>query len=253
MSRLHGVSTGRGYQHYSFQPRTIVLTCTLQFLMTGVVVDLAEPYRAVVPSLDGPVLRVLAATSRPLTGSEVHRLARVGSGTGVRKVLARLVDQGLVNVTEAGPALLYTANRYHLAWPAVQALMSIRERLIEHLTRVIAGWQVQPVLAGLFGSAARGEGTTGSDLDLLIVRPDGIGDPLQERPGSDAQQWADQVDRLRQDAQDATGNHVQVFEQPASAFQETLTSGERIVEEWRRDLVLLAGRSPWRLPRDDAS
>lgn len=207
--------------------------------------DLTAPYRAAIPSLDGPVLRALAATTRPLTGLEVHRLAGTGSDTGVRKVLARLVDHGLVMVTEAGPSLLYTANRHHLAWPAVQALMTMRQRFIERLTSSVAAWEIEPVLVGLFGSAARGDGGVDSDIDLLVVRPDPVSDALDQDSDATARLWGEQVSALRDEARSATGNHIHVLELSASALRHTLASDESIVGEWRRDLVVLAGRPPW--------
>src|SRR6266508_1038245 len=63
-------------------------------------VDVAHPIRAVVPTLDGPVLEVLARTTRPLTGREIHRLAETGSPNGVRLALTRLSGQGLVHAEE---------------------------------------------------------------------------------------------------------------------------------------------------------
>ena len=85
--------------------------------------DVARPLTVLVPSLDGPVLEALARTSRPVTGREAHRLAGAGSESGVRLVLARLVEHGLVNATQAGKATLYVANREHIAWPLVEGLV----------------------------------------------------------------------------------------------------------------------------------
>ena len=202
--------------------------------------------RAVVPSLDGPVLRVLAGTTRPLTGREVARLAGSGSEAGVRKVLQRLVQHGLVQVTEAGPASLYVANRAHLAWSAVETLVHLPDRFRERLTSLLATWNPAPVLAGLFGSAARGDGSTDSDIDLLLVRPDEVPDPLgEEGGGSAAGSWAEQVDNLRLAVESWTGNAAQVYEIPLAEFVQTMRSGDPLVESWRRDLVVLAGPSAW--------
>src|ERR1700722_14408813 len=87
--------------------------------------NLSQPSDCVVPTLDGPVLMVLARLTAPVTGRQVHQLAGTGSESGVRKVLARLVGQGIVRVNEAGSALLYHANREHVAWPAVEKLAGL--------------------------------------------------------------------------------------------------------------------------------
>ena len=58
--------------------------------------DLSNPLATVAPTLDAGVLLVLAATSSTCTAPEVRRRLRYGSDEGVRKVLARLVHQGVV-------------------------------------------------------------------------------------------------------------------------------------------------------------
>jgi len=95
--------------------------------------DVAHPIRSVVPTLDGPVLEVLARTTRPLSGREVHRLAGTGSPNGIRLVLARLAEQGLVYAEERAKAVFYTANRDHVAWPAVEILTGLRRTLLDRL------------------------------------------------------------------------------------------------------------------------
>ena len=82
--------------------------------------DVSHPIRSIIPTLDAPVLEVLARTRRRLSGREVHRLAGTGSVRGVQLVLARLVAQGLGDAEEHAGAILYAANRAHLAWPAIE-------------------------------------------------------------------------------------------------------------------------------------
>lgn len=201
--------------------------------------------RAVVPTLDAPVLRVLAGTTRPLTGREVMRLAGVGSEAGVRKVLHRLVDHGLVHATEAGAATLYVANRVHLAWPAVEILVALSERFREKLTSLLATWDPAPALAGLFGSAARGDGDTASDIDLLLIRPDNLPDPLDDADDPAAAAWTDQVENLREYIERTTGNPAQIYELSRTEFVATVRSEDPLAEDWRRDLVVLAGPAAW--------
>ncbi|HYB22358.1 MAG TPA: nucleotidyltransferase domain-containing protein, partial [Solirubrobacteraceae bacterium] len=150
--------------------------------------DLSQPYTAICPSLEGPVLDVLAHTTRPLTGREVARLARRGSERGVRLVLNRLVAHGVVSAQEAGPSLLFVLNRDHVAASVVEGLIRLRAELFERIRRDIEGWAMQPVHASVFGSAARGDGHTDSDIDMLIVRSDPVAedDPL----------WRDQLHLL---------------------------------------------------------
>jgi predicted nucleotidyltransferase len=195
--------------------------------------DVSHPIRAVVPTLDGPVLEVLARTTSPLTGREVHRLLGIGSLNGVRLALSRLVRQGLVRVEERAAAYFYLANRDHLAWPAVETLAGIRHSLVERLREELRSWVLQPSHASMFGSTARGDGDDGSDIDILLIRPDQVGE--------DDSPWADQVDRLRDLVQAWTGNHCQVFQLDLARLSEHVSAQDPLIGEWRRDAVKLAG------------
>ncbi len=195
--------------------------------------DVGRPIRAVVPTLDGPVLEVLARTTRWLTGPEVHRLAAVGSPNGVRLVLARLVKQGLVVADEHPAAVLYQANREHLAWPAVETLAGIRARLIEGIRGELDSWGSPALHASLFGSVARGDGDAESDIDVLVVRPD---DADEDQPP-----WADQVDRLRAQVWAWTGNQCQVFQLEHARLTEHVRAKDPLVGDLLRDSVRLTG------------
>lgn len=195
--------------------------------------DVAHPIRSVVPTLDGPVLEVLARTSQALSGREVHMLAAVGSPTGVRRVLSRLVDQGLVSADERPAATYYRANRKHLAWPAVEALADLRNRLLNRLRRDVRSWHVPPVHASLFGSTARGDGDVHSDIDVLVIRPAGVNE--------DDSPWAEQVDRLRARVREWTGNRCQPLQVDLERLTEYVRAGDALVDEWRRDAINIFG------------
>jgi predicted nucleotidyltransferase len=169
-----------------------------------VAMDLSEPEAALCPTLDGPVLIVLAATTRPLAAREVARLVRRGSWGGVRKVLLRLAEHGVVTVQEAGNVTLYTLNRRHLAAPAVNLLAGLRQELARRLSESVSAWETAAVHASLFGSAARGDGSTASDVDLFIVRPRNVAE--------DDEQWRTQLDQLAIDVLAWTGNHAGISE-----------------------------------------
>lgn len=166
--------------------------------------DLSEPSAAVCPSLDGPVLAVLAATTRALSVREVARLVARGSFEGVRKALLRLTEHGLVRVYEAGNATLYTLNRSHVAAPAVELLVDLRAELLRRITEAVAGWEVAPIHASVFGSAARGDGDTASDIDVFLVRP--------RRVAADDPVWRAQTDMLAEQIHAWSGNHLGLAE-----------------------------------------
>src|SRR6266545_1769741 len=165
-----------------------------------IAMDLSRPWAPIRSPIDMEVVRVLRGTTRLLTGRDVARLVRAGSQPTVNASLRRLSDEGLVHVEEAGNAYLYTLNREHLAAPAVELLADVRAELVRRLRDEIAGWQVAPAHLSIFGSAARGDGDTASDIDIFVVRPRDVPD--------DDQRWRDQLDRLSDHVLAWTGNHV---------------------------------------------
>jgi hypothetical protein len=195
--------------------------------------DIAHPIRAVVPSLDGPVLEALAGTTLPLTTLEIHRLAGVGSSMGVRRVLERLAEQGIATADHRGNAIYYTGNRDHLAWPAVEILAGLRRALRERLVSLIGGWSIPPIHASLFGSAARADGDAASDIDILLVKP--------ELPSSDDDTWDAQLDALRSSVVALSGNRCQAFVVTTERLREHVAVGDPLVDAWLRDGVHLAG------------
>ena len=201
--------------------------------------DLSRPHMVLSPTLDGEAMRVLAGTTHPLTGREIARLAEQGSQTGIALALDRLVKQGLVLRQDVGAAALYTFNRLHLAAPAAEILAGLRSELRRRIRGEIEAWKTQPVHASLFGSAARGDGDTASDIDVLIVRPRPVD---EEDPG-----WRDQVARLSDQIYLWTGNHAAVIELGHDEVGELQRTQPPIAASLRADAVSLAGLSVERL------
>src|SRR5699024_12037472 len=95
--------------------------------------DFSDPFRTVTPSLDGPVLRVLAKTSQPMTRSQVAELIGDASEAGVRKVLHRLAEQGTVLEQRIGKKYTYEANIENITWTSIDLIVSIPHRLVATL------------------------------------------------------------------------------------------------------------------------
>lgn len=195
--------------------------------------DVSHPIRGIIPTLDAPVIEILAATSRGLSGREVHRLAGTGSVRGVQLVLARLVKQGLVHADETPSATFYTANRKHLAWSALEALVGIRGQLMQRLRDDIGDWRIAPLHVSLFGSTARRDGSARSDIDLLVVRPEGLDDANEP--------WERQIDQLRDGVATWTGNRCQVLSLDRVRLGAHVAAGDPLVASWLRDGILLVG------------
>jgi hypothetical protein len=198
--------------------------------------DMSRPISTVVPTLDGPVLSVLARTTQPLTGRKVHQLSGSGSETGTRKVLRRLASTGLVTATEVGASVQYALNREHLAADAVLELTTLRQRLIERIRFAIEQWSLKPIHASVFGSTARGDGDLNSDVDLLVVLEFGD-DAGNYLPAG----WIEQIGELSDQVRAWSGNHLQAYEISESGLADHLQAGEPIVKDWVRDGITVYG------------
>lgn len=180
-----------------------------------------------------PVLRALSKRSTPATAAQVHRAARYGTLAGIQRACERLVEHGLVLRDEAGGRVVYAINDRHLLYPAVLPLLQAQDALPRLLEKAIAGWTVQPVTAALFGSAARGDGTVDSDIDLLLIRP-------TVRGGQEAA-WAGQIRTLAQDVRAATGNRLQVVDLLRAAARVLVRAKDPIVAVWHAEAITVGG------------
>jgi len=181
------------------------------------------------------VLRVLVRA--PEARFTMRQLAGVAgvSHNAAQTVVRRLAEHGLVLTTPAGRAVMCSYNRAHLAADALTALVTLRARLLQVLADEVAAWPVAPVHMSLYGSAARGDGTTSSDLDLLVVRQDPL-DASAERA------WEDQLAASGSRLRLATGNPVNYLDITLAGLREAVRAGEPIVDSWRQDAVHLFGK-----------
>ena len=195
--------------------------------------NVSRPYTAICPTLDSEVLAVLAGTTRPLTGREVARLTGRTSHRGVAEVLSRLVEHGLVERQEAGRALLFTLNREHLAAPAVEILAGMRAELLRRIRELVGTWEIAAAHVSIFGSTARRDGGTQSDIDVFVVRPDAVSE--------DDPQWRQQLDDLAESIERWTGNKVSIAEAAADEIGSIREGGRPIVAELRSDAISVGG------------
>lgn len=195
--------------------------------------NVAAPYTAICPTLDSEVLVALARTRKAMTGREVARLTGRRTHAGVLGALTRLVDQGVVEREEAGRALLFSLNRDHLAAPAVDVLAGMRAELLRRMRESVTAWEVKPVHISLFGSFARGDGDTRSDIDIFVVRPDGVSE--------DDAQWRTQLDELITQTERWTGNHGSVAEVGEHELERLCRGNAPIIHELRKDALILSG------------
>jgi predicted nucleotidyltransferase len=161
-----------------------------------------RPFATVTPTIDGDVLAVLATHDAAFTTGQIHRILGDFSEEGIRRVLTRLVAQGVVLADRVGNAFAYRLNTQHLAAEAIQALARLTTTFFSRLERHLEDWQVPPAYGAIFGSAVKGTMTVNSDVDIFLVRDD-------ESPEN---VWAHQVGELATAISGWTGNDARVVE-----------------------------------------
>jgi predicted nucleotidyltransferase len=137
--------------------------------------NLTHPLSSLIPTLSGPVLEVLAHTTKPLAGREVLRLlSREASQQGVQNVLDELAAHGLVTQMAAGNSVLNTLNRDHILAPVIIRIAGMRDELLADLATIVTEGAPEATRAILFGSLARDEADEESDIDLILIWDDAV-------------------------------------------------------------------------------
>ena len=184
--------------------------------------DFSQPFRAVTPTLDGPVLRVLARTTQPMTRQQVADRIGEASEAGVRKVLRRLAEQGVVIEQRIGTHYTYVGNREHILWPAVEVFMSAADRLDTTIREHVETWEVPALSVELFGSVAAGTSTVNSDVDLMVYRP--------SLTDAQVELWDSQVAELRMAVERWTGNACEILEIDPQTLVEMAAEDEPVLK-----------------------
>jgi predicted nucleotidyltransferase len=133
-----------------------------------------------------------------------------------------------------------TTHRAHVAAEAIIALTRLRGVIIDRITAALQDWSPQPVHASLFGSFARGEATTDSDIDVLVVVD----------PAADADTVEEAVDRLDADVRRWTGNAAHIVGRKPDTLAVMVAADDPLVRSWRADHIDLIGTRLLDLLRD---
>jgi predicted nucleotidyltransferase len=191
----------------------------------------SEPFGGVMPGARGAVLAILLRTDAPLTGRQVHSLlSDEYSLWTVQEALKALTQLGLVNTETIGRAGVHTINEDHVSVAPLRALLDP----ITALTRTVreaVGNDVKTVI--LFGSIARGEANTYSDVDLAVIAPAG---------------WDGRAD-LEDAVRIRLGNNCDVLVFTPEDFTRLADTGEPVVREILASGLALIGSIPRRKSR----
>lgn len=194
---------------------------------------LQSPFAVVTPTLDGSVLGALAGADAEFTVSQIHDLVGEHTHHGVRKVVYRLVGEGIVLERSVGRNRnVYSLNRDHLCAAAILEIANTHARFLQQLRSSFAALTVEPMYAALFGSAARGEMAISSDIDILVVRPDGASDL-----------WDEELAELTADASTWTGNDTRLLEFRNDELDDPAVKVEPVLSAIAREGITLSGSS----------
>ena len=199
--------------------------------------DYVHPISAVIPCAQGRILDVLVQTTAELSVRTIARLAGVSAAQASR-VLPDLVELGIVERREVPPSSQFRLVRSNVAAQALIALSHARESVLDQIGEAAAALPTPPVSVIVFGSFARGEATSGSDLDLVVVRPDELDE--------DDTTWTGSIDGWRDHVRAVTGNAVEILEIKRHEASAKLGSRSTLWRDVARDGVVLHG-----LPLDE--
>jgi len=198
--------------------------------------DLSSPLRTLIPSLDSAVLEVLCRVETPLSASAIWRASARGTRAGQQPVLDRLADSGLVLTHPAAAGRLYTLNRKHVLCESVLSAYQARSRLLRMFHEELDKMMPHPRHALIYGSFARGQASSSSDIDLLLIVDEGLDTRSEE--------WTDQIAALADEVLLWTGNPLQTLSYSTAALSRLIRSGEPIVDHWRTDGIRILGDHP---------
>ena len=111
--------------------------------------------------------------------------------------------------------------------PGLVAGDAARSELIRRIRSVINTWKSEVLLVGLFGSAARRDGNSSSDIDILIV--------------SDSRNLKELADQLASQVTAWTGNPAQIVAINRKELKRLRQAREPIVGHWQSELVVISG------------
>lgn len=117
----------------------------------------------------------------PDTSYHVRELARLtGTSAGtLHKELTKLTTGGILRRQEVGNQVRYSADRDCPVFEELASILRKTTGLVDVLAVALSRVEKDIALAFVFGSAARGEQQSGSDVDVMLVGKLGFADAVQ--------------------------------------------------------------------------
>lgn len=105
---------------------------------------------------------------RSFYANEIIKLARSGTGA-VQRELAQLSQAGLVTVERIGRQKHYQANRSSPIFQELRSIVLKTTGLADVLRAVLEPLSDQIIAAFVYGSVAKDQDTSSSDIDLMVI------------------------------------------------------------------------------------
>lgn len=109
---------------------------------------------------------------------ELARLTGTSAGT-LHKELTKLTHGGVLQRQEVGNQVRYSANRDCPIFDELASILRKTSGLVDVLAAALSSVEKSIVLAFVFGSVARGDQQTHSDVDVMLVGSLGFADAVQ--------------------------------------------------------------------------
>ena len=113
-----------------------------------------------------------------LHGREVARRTALPSGTITRE-LSRLAEAGLLNRQKRGNQVLYSANRSSPIFEELASILRKTSGMADVLVEALSTAKGSIAVAFVYGSIARGQEASGSDIDVMVIGTAGFGDVVK--------------------------------------------------------------------------
>jgi predicted nucleotidyltransferase len=191
--------------------------------------DLSRPVEALIPGARGQLLGALIGAGRELSTADAARLAGV-SAPQASRVLAQLVELGIVERRDVPPAVIYRPVPGSAVVGMLVDLCGLRGRVIQFARETAATIVPRPVRLSVFGSVARGTSDADSDLDVVAVRPVGA---------DEDDDWVESLDRWRRLVEAFAGSSLNILEVGTSEWLAIDTNERSLWRDIKRDEIVL--------------
>lgn len=180
------------------------------------------------------VLRPLYLHKSGITGRETARLAGISPKSALQ-ALSGLEQLKIVKRVIGGRDHHFTLNRENYIVkngisPLLRAETDMLNRLLQLVKKEISPFSLSIVL---FGSVARGEENSSSDLDILIIPQD---------PAS-AKEINAKIVKLRIKSEEEYGVHISPMILTKEKLRKLAKSGSSVIESLRSDGVVIFGKT----------